>query len=481
MIARVWLPVQTSIGVRVFAAALLVAWCALATPLALLLVAAAMLGAIAVVAGSRDGADYAVSDGTGHLWLAGQFLLIGVAPNGVLFAEVLAGLVVGTLAILPWFARGSRPSATRTRASGRRPHWTVRCAGPAVALGVAASASGVPAGGIDVSEAAPWLIAAAIAWGAWRQQLADFLTVTLALAGGISVIVLTDAEVAPTAVGAALAAAAAGRSCLDRGTAPWVAWVATVPLCAAASALDPTALAAPFVVIFVVGLGAPFRAHRGRRRSVDRALHTLLPYDRWYGLAKLRADPLFDTLRDRDGLNGRVLDLGCGMALAGASKAAVSPGRYVGIDVDPAKLRAGALLLDAIGERASDSALWRGDVRADDVAAEERFDRVLLLDVLHYWPPADQCALLRIAASRLAQRGRLLVRDVVATDTTSGVESGERWTTFFGWNPRGAMHFATREEWLERFVRCGLAVESEHEFADGNVLFELVSPLAETN
>ncbi|MCA9588674.1 MAG: class I SAM-dependent methyltransferase [Myxococcales bacterium] len=122
-----------------------------------------------------------------------------------------------------------------------------------------------------------------------------------------------------------------------------------------------------------------------------------------YVASKLRRDPAVAAIAGRAPL-GDVIDIGCGRGqLAVLLLESGAASRVLGLDHDAEKV--------ALATRAAEglSATFRvGDARAGD---EGEADTVLLVDVLHYMPPDDQDALLRLAASLVRPGGRVLVRE----------------------------------------------------------------------
>ncbi len=132
-----------------------------------------------------------------------------------------------------------------------------------------------------------------------------------------------------------------------------------------------------------------------------------------YVASKLRRDPAVAAIAGRAPL-GDVIDIGCGRGqLAVLLLESGAASRVLGLDHDAEKV--------ALATRAAEglSATFRvgdaraGDARAGDARAgdEGEADTVLLVDVLHYMPPDDQDALLRLAASLVRPGGRVLVRE----------------------------------------------------------------------
>jgi uncharacterized protein (DUF2062 family)/2-polyprenyl-3-methyl-5-hydroxy-6-metoxy-1,4-benzoquinol methylase len=126
------------------------------------------------------------------------------------------------------------------------------------------------------------------------------------------------------------------------------------------------------------------------------------PAHRYYVAGKLAFDPVFKLLSQQASL-GRVLDLGCGRGQLSLLLLELGRAQHVvGLDSDADKIEAAR----AAGPEA--------DFRVADVAHAElpSADTILLIDVLHYLPIAEQDALLLLATRALEPGGRILVREL---------------------------------------------------------------------
>jgi SAM-dependent methyltransferase len=132
------------------------------------------------------------------------------------------------------------------------------------------------------------------------------------------------------------------------------------------------------------------------------------PAHRYYVAGKLAFDPVCRLLDELPGDFGRVLDLGCGRGQLSLLLLELGRARSViGLDSDASKIE--------VARAAGPEAEFRlADVRPSDVTPA---DTILLVDVLHYLPLAEQDALLAAAARALAPGGRLLVRELDADPT----------------------------------------------------------------
>ena len=145
------------------------------------------------------------------------------------------------------------------------------------------------------------------------------------------------------------------------------------------------------------------------------------PAHRYYVAGKLAFDPVVKLLSELGEL-GHVLDLGCGRGQLSVLLLELGQAtRVTGLDSDADKIE----VARAAGPEAA--------FRAGDVAGAPlpRADTILLIDVLHYMPVAEQDALLLAAARALEPGGRLLVRELDGDASTRGAV-----TRFFEWCAR---------------------------------------------
>ena len=167
---------------------------------------------------------------------------------------------------------------------------------------------------------------------------------------------------------------------------------------------------------------------------------------------KMRLDPVFQSLDQATPRCGMILDLGCGYGMASHWLALAGPERTVfGLDYDADKIRV-----------AQCSARSQPRVRFEvgDILNREypACDAVLLLDVLHYWTPDKQQAILAKARAALRPGGRLVLRDAARAETEEHrrVEWWERLVTRLGHNKTvEGLHFQSAEELMGMLRREG--------------------------
>lgn len=183
-----------------------------------------------------------------------------------------------------------------------------------------------------------------------------------------------------------------------------------------------------------------------------------------YVRIKLTTDPVARLVAevegDQPGVLGEVLDVGTGrgqlpMLLVELGRAT----RARGIDWDEAKIRAGNAAAGAKDDLAP------LDVKLEVADAREALlgeaDTVLLVDLLHYFTPEEQDAILERAARAVRPGGRLLVREA---DSERGLRTTmtlleERIFTFLRFNRGERVHFRPARELVARLEAAGLVCD----------------------
>lgn len=141
----------------------------------------------------------------------------------------------------------------------------------------------------------------------------------------------------------------------------------------------------------------------------EKDIATLFPgrWNRNYVATKLRTDPLYTALAGKlKDSTMPLLDLGCGLGLLAfflRSRGIDVP--IHGLDYDDRKIRAATLAAKTSG--LSGLTFARHDARE---GLPQHQGNVSILDILQFFDPAQQETLLKLAASRVAPGGMLIIR-----------------------------------------------------------------------
>ncbi len=175
--------------------------------------------------------------------------------------------------------------------------------------------------------------------------------------------------------------------------------------------------------------------------------------DRIYVAAKLRSDPLTRLLAGLPGDFGRVLDVGAGRGQFGLFLSELGRSAEVrGFDSDPRKI--------GVAQRAAADADHFEVQGALEFTARE-VDTLLLVDVLHYLPLAEQDEVLRRAALCVT-RGRILIRELDAAPSgRSSVTRALEWLAkISGYNRGGAgRYYRPSNELVAQLTSAGFSCE----------------------
>ena len=180
------------------------------------------------------------------------------------------------------------------------------------------------------------------------------------------------------------------------------------------------------------------------------------PWHRDYARYKLRFDPAYAAVAtliadsDKD-----LLDIGCGLGLLGFYLRELGfRGRYLGIDFDAPKITEARRIA-----RACDASLIFADGDANALPAF--CGNVIVLDVLHYLPAAEQQRLLREAAARVGPGALLIVRNVLRARgwRFHATRFEEHFIYAIRWMRSPARHFPERSEIEAPLLAAGLCVE----------------------
>lgn len=201
------------------------------------------------------------------------------------------------------------------------------------------------------------------------------------------------------------------------------------------------------------------------------------PRYKYYARYKYRLDPVYRALCERVPPSAELVDLGCGLGMLPIALAEAGRGtRLYGLDWDADKI--------AVGQRAASSLptveLHRQDIHQSGVPEA---DVVTLIDVLHYYPAAEQDALLAQVARALRPGGLLFIRE---TDPAGQGGAGltrfiERAMVRLGWNVGPAVRYRPLSELAAVLSALGFAVTMAELSATthpGNVLLTCRKPPA---
>ncbi len=137
-------------------------------------------------------------------------------------------------------------------------------------------------------------------------------------------------------------------------------------------------------------------------------------WDRHYAASKLRTDPLYAALaHDLRDSQLPLLDIGCGLGLAALYLRAQNFTFPIhGLDYDARKIRSARAVADAAAIPAL--TFSQHDARSGLPAHQ---GNVCILDILQFFDAPDQETLLRLALTRVAPGGLLLIRSGIRDDS----------------------------------------------------------------
>ncbi|HYE08516.1 MAG TPA: methyltransferase [Planctomycetota bacterium] len=423
--------------------------------------------------------------GNGSFIIGAQVALIAavaIAPDAI------AGLAVASAVLLiapvAWRrARGTAPSGALAAETWQSSPLDIALAASSAVGGTATLiVIGLPLSG-DGGWVAVVAAAMLVLWATMFARTTLVIAVALGIAATLGWLALAPMPIHGRQIAAALALAqipaltiALGLSS-HRGWSPWLAaaQAALLLLAVETEQRPPLIIAIASVCLAIWPFVLPWRRPVAGPALIAarRMLRAAEPYWRFYGAAKLRADPIYAMLAADPRRWGRVLDLGCGPGLT----ACLALGRgdvtaYCGADLDRDKLLAARRALAGAGRGLDE----RWALVATSLPTEHPlpgpFDTCLILDVLHYWPSERQEAVLTQARALMASDGRLWLRDGIATDGDAGrVAAGERFTTRFGFNPPTDLHFLPAAETEAMLARAGFAVDERRPCGGENAVW----------
>ena len=180
-------------------------------------------------------------------------------------------------------------------------------------------------------------------------------------------------------------------------------------------------------------------------------------FQRGYVRGKLASDPVYAATADALGDSTLpLIDIGCGIGLLGLylyTRGALP--RYVGLDHDERKIRAGQAAARRAGLEQAMQLLI-----ADASALPQLRGHVALLDMLHYLPRDAQAALLDACLPRVAPGGVLVIRSVLRDGSWrfQATRAEEVWLRVSGRIRGGAQHYPSAQELRVPLEAAGLAV-----------------------
>lgn len=188
-------------------------------------------------------------------------------------------------------------------------------------------------------------------------------------------------------------------------------------------------------------------------------------FGRWHLIERLRQIP-HREIAAQVPLTGRILDIGSGRGGFTTYLALRGPDRRVcGIDNDATRL-ADAL---RVSRQLPNLTFQQGGL-ADLAAQPDRYDTILLMDILHHNPYADQEGIIRQAHALLVPGGRLVL-----------LEAGDfpflrywgiwlcDFVLYFPWLT--TCKYRNTDGWTELFARCGFTRTALTHITDRGICF----------
>lgn len=206
--------------------------------------------------------------------------------------------------------------------------------------------------------------------------------------------------------------------------------------------------------------------------ALDRAAHRfdgVHPRYKWYARSKYRLDPCYRAIAPHIGPGRHTVDLGTGLGMLPLLLAELGEERTaLGIEWDAEKVviaRIAATGLPSV-------VINEGDVRTVEIPA---CDVITLVDMLHYYEPDVQRALLARCKAALRPDGMLLIRegDGERRGGARFTRAIERLAVRIGWNRGPEVKFRAKEDLIADLSALGFAVaidEVAGKLHPGNVL-----------
>jgi 2-polyprenyl-3-methyl-5-hydroxy-6-metoxy-1,4-benzoquinol methylase len=173
-------------------------------------------------------------------------------------------------------------------------------------------------------------------------------------------------------------------------------------------------------------------------------------WDRHYAASKLRTDPLYEALAADLAVSALpLLDIGCGIGLsAHFLRSRGNDALIRGLDYDARKIRSARHAAEAAG--LAGVSFEPHDARD---GLPEHQGNVCILDILQFFDSKAQETLLRLAASRVAPGGLLLIRSGIRDDSWRFkiTVAGDLLAKATRWMKAAPTHYPTRAD-FERIL-----------------------------
>jgi SAM-dependent methyltransferase len=181
--------------------------------------------------------------------------------------------------------------------------------------------------------------------------------------------------------------------------------------------------------------------------SADRKIAAKFPgpWDRNYVASKLRTDPLYIALeQELRGSHLPLLDLGCGLGLLAfylREKQMTAP--IIGLDYDDRKIK---VATDVANSLNSSGLIFRHHDAREGLP--EHQGNVSILDILQFFTSSEQEQLLKLAADRVTQGGKLVIRSGLRDDSLRFRITilGDHLAKAVQWMKAGPTHYPSAED-----------------------------------
>ena len=180
------------------------------------------------------------------------------------------------------------------------------------------------------------------------------------------------------------------------------------------------------------------------KRIVLRYMH-LEAFPRMFARFKILLDPMFPELDRYVTFSGKILDVGCGYGLPACWILDRFPSaRIFGVDPDPERVRITGRVLGKNDVVAVGSA---PDLPFED----QKFDMVMLLDMIHYLDDTQLQQTLKTISTRLEHRGKIVIRVTIPNP--------DRMSKWF-WIERKRLQFRRQTAHFRSIVELRILIES---------------------